>query len=184
LYAASASLRCALITAAPHLALSESRLPVFPAAAAAAAAAVGCMQLACFGIMAAFQLAVEHCQQQQHAATMHQHPHQQEQRQQQGCLLSSFWPVWHSYLPSGLLAAAAAAAAGDHHQQQLPQQHHARLAGQLLGPWLGVLSQRGLLQNLQSMAEAYDEVRGRRGNTVCSCMLSSQIGVPVSWSVG
>jgi hypothetical protein len=107
------------------------------------------VQLACFGIMAAFQLAVEHCQQQQH-----QHPHQQQQQQQQCGLLSSFWPVWHSYLPSGLLAAAAAGG-----QQQLPQQHRARLSGQLAGPWLGVMSQRGLLNNLQSMAEAYDQVR-------------------------
>jgi hypothetical protein len=107
------------------------------------------VQLACFGIMAAFQLAVEHCQQQQH-----QHPHQQQQ--QQYGLLSSFWPVWHSYLPSGLLAAAAAGG-----QQQLPQQQQGRLSGQLSGPWLGVLSQRGLPDNLQSMAEAYDQVRDR-----------------------
>jgi hypothetical protein len=111
------------------------------------------MQLACFGIMAAFQLAVEHCQQQQR-------PPQQQQQQQQFGQLSSFWPVWHSYLPSGLLAAAAAAAAGDQ-QQQLPRQHQGRLSGQLSGPWLGVLRQHGLLENLQSMAEAYDEVRGR-----------------------
>jgi hypothetical protein len=121
------------------------------------------VQLACFGIMAAFQLAVEHCQQQQQQQQQSSAMHQQQQQQQQSSLLCSFWPVWHSYLPSGLLAAAAAA-----EQQQLPGHAQARLAGQLSGPWLGVLRQRGLLDNLRSMAEAYDEVRAGLHARLCA----------------
>lgn len=96
--------------------------------------------------MAALQLAVEHCLQQQ----------QQQQHygsNSRGSCLSSFWPVWHSYLPAGLLTVAAAAA------EQLPAAHQARVSALLSGPCVAVMQQRDLLDNLNDMAEAYDEVR-------------------------
>lgn len=106
-----------------------------------------CVQLVCFGIMGSFELATDMCQQQQ--------------QQQQGDAaassnsyqLASFWPAWHSYMPLGLLAVATAAG-------QLPEQR-ALLAHQLQqvqGPWINIMQNKALLDNLCDIAGAYDEV--------------------------
>jgi hypothetical protein len=103
------------------------------------------LQLACFGIMGSFELAASICQQQQQpnetatAAT--------------SADLASFWPMWHSYLPAGLLVVAAAAG-------QLPSRLTGQLQGQgLQGPWLPHLARHLVQSNLHNMAEVYDQVR-------------------------
>lgn len=105
-------------------------------------------QLACFGIMASFDKALEVCQQQQQ-----QHHQPQPDRSLQGLVLAAFWQLWRSYVPTGLLAVAAAG--GQPPPDAVVLQAH---RAEWQGPWLVHMQQLDLQHNLAAMADLYDQV--------------------------